>query len=226
MNEQYLKERKGTIKRIVIMVIVMTVFVGGILFISLKNTAKYAKGPKDLSTMDISNASGEFVKASFDKMGEPIAEYVYENKDKKVEATTARAYCTEINGKLLIIEVPSANFREFDKVVKESGKNVVECKGMVVPIKLQVKKIAKELLAEELKIKNISEEEFDKYFWPYMMNTDIPKEIGEKGLEKTAIMFCLGIYFFVVIILVAAGCTNIKKLKKKYENNNQVDREL
>ena len=224
MNNEYIIERKKILTRLLSMLLILTISFGTLLGISIKRIKEDAKGPKDLLTLDISKSKGEFVKASFDRMSSHFAEYVMENTEKDIEFATKRLYFYLIDDKLMVVQIPYSDFREFDKLVDSSnnGKttvhNPIERKGRIVPLNSQVKGIVKDILSSELSIENVTEEDFSTYIWPDMMDIDIPKEIGEDNTGQI-IKSIGGTYLFFVLIIAVIIALNLSKLKRKYEEN-------
>lgn len=221
MDNQYIIERKEIKKRLLCFLVGLAIFIAVIGGIGVKNSKKDAEGPKDLLTLDIAKSRGEFVKLSFDKMGLHFAEYVSENTREKNKVETKRVYFYQIDDKLMAVQISNAIFHQFDELVilSDNGKvpvdNPIEKNGRMQPIDPQVKKIAKEELALELDVKKVSEEEFDMYIWPVMMDLAIPKEIGE-DFTKITIILAIGAYLFFALIMILATSLKLSILKRKY----------
>ncbi|MBU5439360.1 hypothetical protein KQI42_15150 [Tissierella sp. MSJ-40] len=224
MNNEYVIERKKVITRLLSMLLILTIVVGVILGIGVKRIKKDAEGPKDLLTLDFSKSKGEFVKASFDRMTPYFAEYVMENTEKDIEFSTKRLYFYLIDDKLMVVQIPHADFREFDKLVDSSNngeiavENPIERKGRIVPLNSQVKGIVKDILSSELNIENVTEEDFSTYIWSDMMDVDIPKEIGEDDTGQV-IKSIGSMYLFLVLMVAVVAFSSLSKLKRKYKEN-------
>lgn len=224
MNNEYVIERKKVITRLLSMLLILTIVVGVILGIGVKRIKKDAEGPKDLLTLNLSKSKGEFVKASFDRMTPYFAEYVMENTEKDIEFSTKRLYFYLIDDKLMVVQIPHADFREFDKLVDSSNngeiavENPIERKGRIVPLNSQVKGIVKDILSSELNIENVTEEDFSTYIWSDMMDVDIPKEIGEDDTGQV-IKSIGSMYLFLVLMVAVVAFSSLSKLKRKYKEN-------
>lgn len=224
MNEEYAIERKKIIKKFLIMLIVLAVFFCGISALCIRNIKKYADGPKDLPTIDISKSKGDLVKLSFDKIGVPFAQYVTKYKDKDMEFPESRFYFHIVNGKSLIVEVPGNKFFDFDQLMQSSRSgeitvdNPIECKGKLISIKSELKKFAKDFLAKKLNVETVNDEEFDQYVWPYAMTLAVPKESAKDssiGFIKSSAYFVL----FIALINILTTFFSLSKLKRKYMRN-------
>lgn len=221
MHEDYYDRREEIIKNFRLPLIMITAVMGIFIFVSIRNVTMDAQGPKDLAAMDILESNGAFVKLSFDKMYDYYAEYVVQNEKNEDLFSSSRLYFYPVGDRLLIIEITQSRFREFEQLTRlsQQGENAIETPiesfGRMIPIKSEVKNFTKELMAEEWAMEKIDDALFDEYVWPYMMNTDIPKETGNIGIGSV-IGFFGGIYVLFIFIIGIVIFTRLKRLKREY----------
>lgn len=225
MNDQIMTEKKKIIKGTLLMVIVLTLVAGAIAYVGFKNAKKYAEGPKELTALNIEESQGEFVETTFDMMGPYFAETVVENTKNKNEFTETKFYYTLMNDKFLIIQVPFSKASQFDYLATLTEQELavtdpIQSKGRLDMVDPEIKGFAKELLAYILETDMITDEEYNEFFWPYMMNLDIPSQLGQDN-SGTVIKYIGGIYLMMIVITLLGTRSRLARLTAT-ENQQQV----
>lgn len=224
MNEAYVKERKAIVTRLIVLIVILTLALGGIFWAGMNNDKKLAEGPVDLAGLDIPSAgTGAFVKAEFDRMTPPFAEYVLVKKDEGEIGGLARLYVFPHEGKGLIVKALQRDFNRVEQIVasSEGGQKAagtsIEMTARFDKIDPGVRDYAKQFLADGTNGSEISDEQFAEYFWPYVFNTDIPKEIGQDNSPQ---LLSMGwkIYVLLILVVLLSSLFNMKRLKRKYSS--------
>lgn len=222
--EDFYYEQKGKlIRKLVLSLLLAAVVLGGIGYKSVQNIKEDAKGPVELSTLEIDSPNGKFVKASFDTMSPSFALMVEEDKDGKEKPLTENYHLSFLNDKLIIIKVDGRVRLDGGQIIHISSENGYDGEltmlGRVAPIEDDISDILKKSLVDDLGFESpVSDETFSETVQPFMLDTVISDKLGTDHSADT-ISIILIVYVFISLVLIVLTVSKMRRLKKQAERN-------
>ncbi|CAH1219080.1 DUF6709 family protein [Paenibacillus sp. JJ-223] len=218
MQEQYALEKKKVIRGFLIAAVLATLVFGGFIVPGLINNAKYAEGPRDLNHLDPGTLkAGDYVEVQFEKMHQAFARYYMQREGNDLEVNHYLYYIYPYQEKGLIVQVLAQHSSRYDQLAYSSNNGELSVDttiyntGSMQKIDPEIKGHATEYMKELTG----TEKPFEEEFWPYMLNLDIPKEIGED--QSSFILQILGgIYLGIILLVGLIVLGRLSVLKHKY----------